>query len=44
MKSTLVRAEIARVHGSLTATLPSLPSTAATGTVTLNGTFQERSR
>jgi hypothetical protein len=31
--------KVLRVHGSLTATLPSLASTAATGTVTVNATF-----
>ena len=31
--------KVFRVHGSVTATLPSLASTAATGTVTVNATF-----
>lgn len=37
--SSAGRGKVLQVHGSLTATLPSMPSTAATGTVTLHATF-----
>jgi hypothetical protein len=37
--SSDVQGKVFRVHGSLAATLPAVPSSAATGTVTLNATF-----